>query len=76
MPDLTIRKRLWDDLVVVAEKQHKKPQSLAQQVIQEYVQRMSDEELLDRSAAAARRVPFRMDATEAAIRDYRRKKQA
>ena len=76
MPDLTIRKGLWDDLVVVAEKQHKKPQALAQQVIKEYVQRMSDEELLERSAAAARRVPFRLDATEEVVRDYRRKKQA
>ncbi len=71
-----INPALWDDLVVVAEKQHKKPQALAQQVIQEYVQRMSDEELLERSAAAARRLPFRMDATEGIIRDYRRKKQA
>jgi hypothetical protein len=76
MPDLTIRQGLWDDLVVVAEKQHKRPQTLAQQVIQEYVQRMSDEELLERSATAARRAPFRMDETEGVIRDYRRKKRA
>ncbi len=36
MPDLTIRKRLWNDFVVLAEKQHKKPEMLAHQVIQEY----------------------------------------
>lgn len=76
MPDLTIRQGLWDDLVVVAEKQRKKPQTLAQQAIQEYVQRKSDEELLERSATAARRAPFRMSETEAVIREYRRKKRA
>jgi hypothetical protein len=76
MPDLTIRKGLWDDFVEVAEKQHKKPETLVQQVLQEYIQRVSDEELLDRSASAARRAPFRMDTTEAVIRSYRQKKQA
>ncbi len=76
MPDLTIRKGLWDDLVVVAEKQRKKPQTLALQAIQEFVQRMSDEELLVRSAIAARRAPFRIDATEDVIRNTRRKEQA
>lgn len=76
MPNLTIRQGLWDDLVVVAEKQRKKPQTLAQQVIQEYVQRMSDEELLERSATAARRAPFRMDESEWVIRDFRRKRRA
>ena len=76
MPDLTIRKRLWNDFVVLAEKQHKKPEMLAHQVIQEYIQRVSDEELLQRSVAVARRAPFRMDATEEIIRDYRRQKRA
>ena len=76
MPDLTIRKGLWDNLVVVAEKQRKKPQTLALQAIQEFVQRMSDEELLERSAVTARRAPFRMEATEEVIRIARRKKQS
>ena len=74
MPDLSIRKGLWDDFVEVADKQHKKPETLAQQVLQEYVQRVSDEELLRRSASAARGALFRMDATEDVIRKYRQKK--
>ena len=76
MPDLTIRKGLWADFVEVAEKQHKKPETLAQQVLQEYIQRASDEELLERSTSAARRAPFRMDTTETVIRNYRQKKRA
>ena len=74
MPDVTIRKRLWDDFVAVAEKQNKKPETLAQQVLKDYLQRISDEELLQRSAAAARRAPFRMDDTEQVIREHRRRK--
>ena len=75
MPELTIRKGLWDDFVGLAERLHKKPQTLAQEVIFEYVQRMSDEELLEQSAAAARRAPFRIAETEEIIRQYRRRKQ-
>ena len=76
MPDVTIRKGVWDNFVLVAEKQHKKPETLAQQVLQEYIQRVSDEELLERSASAARRAPFRTDETEAVIRKYRERKHA
>ena len=50
--------------------------TLALQAIQEFVQRMSDEELLERSAVTARRAPFRMEATEEVIRIARRKKQS
>ena len=39
-------------------------------------QRMSDEELLERSASAARHSRFEIEQTEEVIRDYRRKKQA
>ena len=75
MPDLTIRERLWADLVEVAGRQRKKPETLAQQVLLEYIQRVSDEELLDRSTAAARRAPFRIDSTEEVVRNFRQKKQ-
>ena len=71
MPDLTIHKGLWADFVEVAEKQHKNPETLVQQVLQEYIQRVSDEDLLNRSTSSARRAPFRIDATETVIRNYR-----
>lgn len=75
MPELKIRKGLWEDFVAVAERQSKKPESLAQQVLRDYVQQFSDEELLARSSAAARRAPFRMDETEQTIRQYRKRQR-
>lgn len=75
MADLTIRERLWNDFTVVAKKRRKKPEALAQELIQDYIQRASDEELLEESAAIARRAPFHIDETEQIIRDYRRKQQ-
>jgi hypothetical protein len=59
--------------VAVAQKQKKTPEKLAQQVLRDYVQQFKDEELLERSSAAARRAPFRMDETENVVRRYRRK---
>ena len=75
MPDLTIRKGLWADFVEVAEKQHKNPEKLVQQVLSDYIQRVSDEELLDRSLAAGRRASFRIESTEKVLREYRHKKR-
>lgn len=49
---------------------------LAHHVIQEYIERVSNEELLKRPVAAARRAPFRIDETEVVVIDYRRKNQA
>ena len=57
MADLTIRERLWNDFSAVAKKRHKRPEALAQELIQEYIQRVSDEDLLEASAAIARRAP-------------------
>ena len=68
MADLTIRERLWNDFSAVAKKRHKRPETLAQELIQEYIQRVSDEDLLEASAAIARRAPFRIDETEQVIR--------
>jgi hypothetical protein len=73
MPAVKIRQGLWKDLVTAAEKQRQKPETLANQALQDFLQRMADEELLARSAAAARRAPLRMADSEEAIRRYRRK---
>jgi len=73
MPELNIPKGLWDEFVAVAEKQKKTPEKLAQQVLCDYVQQFTDEGLLERSSAAARRAPFRMNETEDVVRGYRRK---
>ena len=74
MPAVEIRQGLWKDLVTAAEKQRQKPETLANQALQDFLQRMADEELLARSTRAARRAPLRTADTEEAIRRYRRKK--
>jgi hypothetical protein len=74
MPAVKIRQGLWKDLVAAAQKQRRKPETLANQALQDYLQRMTDKDLLSRSAQAARRSPLRTGETEDAIRRYRRKK--
>jgi hypothetical protein len=74
MPAVEIRQGLWNDLLTAAEKQRQKPETLANQALQDFLQRVADEDLLARSARAARRAPLRAADTEEAIRRYRRKK--
>jgi hypothetical protein len=74
MPEVTIRQGLWKDLVAAAAKRQRKPETLANEALRDFLRRMADEELLSRSAAAARRSPLRTRDTEEAIRRYRRKK--
>ena len=74
MPAVKIRQGLWEDLVIAAEKQRQKPETLANHAVQDFLQRMADEELLLRSAKAARRSPLRARNAEGAIRRYRREK--
>jgi hypothetical protein len=75
MPDLPIQQKLWDDFERVARRQNKRPEALAQQLLREYVQRLSDEELIARSSALARKAPFPIAKTEAVIRRFRRDKK-
>lgn len=72
MPELKIGRELWQTFVAVAEKQKRKPEALARDVLRDYLRRVSDEELLQQSSAAARRTSFRMEETEEIIRQYRR----
>jgi hypothetical protein len=74
MPAVEIQQGLWKDLVIAAEKKRRKPESLANEALKDFLQRITDEELISRSARAARRAPLRMADTERAIREYRRKK--
>jgi len=76
MPEVMIQQGLWSDLVAIAQRQKKKPETVARRALTEFIQRVSDEELLEKSAATARRAPFRMEQTEDVIRTYRCKKNA
>ncbi|NLX99190.1 MAG: hypothetical protein GXY83_23890 [Rhodopirellula sp.] len=75
MPDLKIGKGLWNDFVVIAEKRKQKPESLAQEVLRDFVRQFTDEELIERSSAAARRAPFRIEDSEEMVRQYRRSRK-
>jgi hypothetical protein len=72
MPAVEIRQGVWNDLVVAAEKRRRKPETLANEALRDFLQRAADEELLARSARAARRSPLRAANAEEAISRYRR----
>ncbi len=75
MPELKIGKELWNDFVAIAEKRKQRPESLAQEVLRDFVRQFTDEELLEHSSAAARRAPFRIEESEEVVRQYRRSRK-
>jgi hypothetical protein len=74
MAELHIHDTLWRDFVAVAERQQTQPNELAEQVLRDFIQRMSDEELLAQSERAAHRSDVRMRDAEQVVRNYRRRK--
>jgi hypothetical protein len=70
-----IREKLWKDLVAVARKRGQRAESLAQNALSEYLQRVTDEDLLHRSERAAHKAKFRIGDTEQIIRKWRRSRQ-
>ncbi|NLF68458.1 MAG: hypothetical protein GX575_05305 [Candidatus Anammoximicrobium sp.] len=72
MPNVKISLDIWNDLVAIARKQKREPAALAQDVLQDFIQHFTAEELLERSCAAARRTPFRIEETEGMVRQHRR----
>jgi hypothetical protein len=75
MPKLQIQQTIWDGLVAVAQKQKREPETLVEEALKDYLDRANDEELLERSAKAARRAPFRIEETEEIVRQHRGKKK-
>jgi predicted transcriptional regulator len=74
MHEVKIRDEIWNDLKSAAEKHQRRPETLANQALKDFLRRMADEELLDRSIAAARRAPLRSSEAVQAVREFRRKK--
>ena len=72
MPAVEIREVVWKGLVTAAEKRRRKPEKLANEALEEFLQRLTNEELLARSAASARRSGVRVRETEGRIRRNRR----
>ena len=75
MPEVTIQDTVWQGLVEVAKKRRQKPETLAGAVLREFLQRQADEELLAKSAAAAKKTAFHLADTEEVIRQFRKRKK-
>lgn len=73
MAQITIRERLWRDVMAVARRRRQQAEVLVENVLRAYVQRVADEELLSRSEQAARRARFRIGEAEELVRRHRRK---
>jgi hypothetical protein len=72
MPALEIPQGVWRGLVKTAAKQRRRPETVANEALADFLQKAADEELLERSSVAARRRGARMQETEKHIRRYRR----
>jgi hypothetical protein len=70
--EIKLGENLWKELVIVAKKNRKKPQRLAEMVLRDYLTRATDEELLARTASAAQRKRTTIPKAEAAIKERRR----
>jgi hypothetical protein len=73
MPRLDIQQKLWDGLASAAQQRRETPSALARRVLRDYLRCLADEELLDRSIAAARRTSFPISRSEEVVKRYRRK---
>jgi hypothetical protein len=51
MAEITLPERLWQDFTTVAKRQRRKAETLAEEVLRDYLQRKADEVLLARSSA-------------------------
>ncbi len=71
MAAVVIHEKLWKDIVALARHRHQRAEALAEQALRDYVQRVSDEELIARSARAARGAKFRMEETEEVVKKFR-----
>ena len=71
MAAVVIHEKLWKDFVALARQRHQRADRLAEQVLRDYVQRVTDEELIAHSARAARGAKFRMEESEEIVKKLR-----
>jgi predicted transcriptional regulator len=76
MAAIKVRDQLWNELSAVAKRQKKSPTAVAQHALREYIRQFNDEELLNRSGAAARRAGFPASKSELVVKQYRRRRQS
>ncbi len=74
MAEVTIREKTWHSLVAAARKRGKKPETLADEALDDFLQREADEALLEKSSRAAQKNRFTLRDTEEIIRKHRKRK--
>lgn len=74
MADVSIAGKVWREFVLLAERQKRNPQALAENVLRDYIQRVADEQLLADSRQDARKAKIASKDVEELIRQYRRDK--
>jgi hypothetical protein len=70
---LSLKDSLWTDLLALARRRKKQPAALAEEAVREFLRRMNDEELLERSGQTARKTRLKPSRAEELIRQHRRK---
>lgn len=73
---IPLQQSLWESLVALAKKKRKKPSSLVQQAVRDFLQRVADEDLLAESDHQARKTGMNADNVESLIARHRIKARA
>ncbi len=71
MSQITLANDLWSELVAAAKRKQRKPEALAAKAIQDFLKRLADEDLLDRSAREAQKNGMSIGAAEQEIKRRR-----
>ncbi|MBI3411634.1 MAG: hypothetical protein HY040_25170 [Planctomycetes bacterium] len=72
---VTLHPGTWKKLVALAKRQQKKPERLAERALREFLARIADEDLLDKSKRAAQRHGKTLREIDEAIKQRRRAKR-
>ena len=75
MVQVTIHENVWQNLVSVARRRNKRPETSAVEVLRDFIKRQADEELLFESYRAARRSKIPLAKTEELIRQHRKREK-
>ena len=75
LQSIPIREKLWRDLTAVARRRRRRVEALVENALLEYLHRLADEDLLEKSRRLGRRKKFPIGETEEIIRKWRRNRK-
>lgn len=73
---MAFREKVWKELVDLARRKRTKPETLAERAVIDFLQRVTDEDLILRSESAARKRGLASSRAEELIRKFRLKSKA